>query len=119
MIGEQRIANDLKFEETPVGGLSGIDYDPGTHKWILISDDRSDNAPARFYSAKLKYDTKSFYAVELTGMTEFKQEDGTTYPNKKDYASNKQGVVPIWNRSASIRTANRSGTRAKATAALP
>ena len=94
LIGEQRIANDLKFEETPVGGLSGIDYDPGTHKWILISDDRSDNAPARFYSAKLKYDTKSFYAVELTGMTEFKQEDGTTYPNKKDYAVNKQGVVP-------------------------
>lgn len=94
LIGEQRLANDLKFEETPVGGLSGIDYNPGTHQWILISDDRSDNAPARFYSAKLKYDTKSFYAVELTGMTEFKQEDGTTYPNKKDYAANKQGVVP-------------------------
>ncbi|MBP1963361.1 esterase-like activity of phytase family protein [Paenibacillus aceris] len=94
LIGEQRIANDLKFEETPIGGLSGIDYNPGTHQWILISDDRSDNAPARFYNAKLKYDTKSFYAVELTGMTEFKQEDGTTYPNKKDYAANKQGVVP-------------------------
>ncbi|MDD9268382.1 esterase-like activity of phytase family protein [Paenibacillus sp. GCM10023248] len=93
-IGEQRLANDLKFEETTVGGLSGIDYNPATHQWILISDDRSDNAPARFYNAKLKYDTKSFYKVELTGMTTFKQEDGTTYPNKTAYAANKQGVVP-------------------------
>jgi hypothetical protein len=93
-IGEQRIANDLKFEETLVGGLSGIDYNPRTHQWILISDDRSDNAPARFYTAKLNYDTKSFYDVELTGMTEFKQQDATTYPNKKDYTANKKGVVP-------------------------
>jgi len=93
-IGEQRIANDAKFDETLVGGLSGIDYNPRTHQWILISDDRSDNAPARFYTAKLKYDTKSFYSVELTGMTAFKQQDGTTYPNKKGYMANKQGIVP-------------------------
>lgn len=94
LIGEQRIANDLKVEETPVGGLSGIDYNPRTHQWILISDDRSDNAPARFYTAKLRYDTKSFYGVELTGMTEFKQPDGTTFPNKTDYAANPKGIVP-------------------------
>lgn len=118
-IGEQRIANDLKFEETLVGGLSGIDYNPRTHQWILISDDRSDNAPARFYTAKLKYDTKSFYGVELTGMTQFKQEDGTTYPNKKEYTANQQGIVPdlesirfdpngksIWYTSEGDRTLN-------------
>lgn len=29
-IGEQRIANDAIFNGTPVGGLSGIDYDPQT-----------------------------------------------------------------------------------------
>lgn len=94
LIGEQRIANDLKVEETPVGGLSGIDYNPRTHQWILISDDRSDNAPARFYTAKLRYDTKSFYGVELTGMTEFKQPDGTTFPSRTDYAANAKGIVP-------------------------
>jgi len=94
LIGEQRLANDLTYEETPVGGLSGIDYNPRTHQWILISDDRSDNAPARFYTAKLRYDTKSFYGVELTGMTEFKQPDGMTFPNKTDSMANSQGVVP-------------------------
>lgn len=93
-IGEQRIPNDQMFEGTKVGGLSGIDYDPKTRKWILISDDRSDNSPARFYTAKLKYDTKSFYSVELTGVTEFKQPDGATFPNKKEYAANQKGVVP-------------------------
>jgi hypothetical protein len=30
-IGEQRIANDAIFKGTPVGGLSGIDYDPQTN----------------------------------------------------------------------------------------
>ncbi|GAA3325262.1 hypothetical protein GCM10020331_056420 [Ectobacillus funiculus] len=49
-IGEQRIANDAIFNGTPVGGLSGIDYDPQTKKWIMISDDRSDLAPARFFT---------------------------------------------------------------------
>lgn len=93
-IGEQRIPNDEVYEETLVGGLSGIDYDPKTHKWIIISDDRSDKSPARFYTAKLKYDTNSFSSVKLNGMTEFKQSDGTTYPNKSDYAANKKGVVP-------------------------
>lgn len=93
-IGEQRIPNDEVYEETLVGGLSGIDYDPKTHKWIIISDDRSDKSPARFYTAKLKYDTNSFSSVKLTDMTEFKQSDGTTYPNKTDYVANKKGVVP-------------------------
>ncbi|CAG7643996.1 esterase-like activity of phytase family protein [Paenibacillus allorhizosphaerae] len=92
-IGEQRIPNDEKFKDTLVGGLSGIDYDPKTDRWVMISDDRSDNNPARFYTGELNYDTKDFYSVHITGVTEFKQPDGTAYPNKKQYTETKTGVV--------------------------
>ncbi|MBM7652188.1 esterase-like activity of phytase family protein [Neobacillus cucumis] len=93
-IGEQRIANDAIFNGTPVGGLSGIDYDPQTNKWIMISDDRSDLAPARFYTGQLNYDSKKFNSVNLSDVTIFKQPDGSTYPNRNQYAVDHNGVVP-------------------------
>ncbi|MEI5522123.1 esterase-like activity of phytase family protein [Streptomyces brasiliscabiei] len=37
----------------PFGGLSGIDYDPRTHTYAALSDDRSENGKARFYTLQL------------------------------------------------------------------
>lgn len=93
-IGEQRISNDTTVKGTIVGGLSGIDYDAKTHKWIMISDDRSDKSPARFYTANLKYDTNGFSSVTITGMNEFKQPNGALYPNKTAYTANHIGIIP-------------------------
>lgn len=45
-----------EFQGTPVGGLSELDYDPKTATYYAISDDRSQFAPARFYTFKLKLD---------------------------------------------------------------
>jgi hypothetical protein len=42
----------LMVESTPVGGLSGITYDRQRDRFYAISDDRSDRAPARFYTLK-------------------------------------------------------------------
>jgi hypothetical protein len=35
------------------GGISGIDYDPRQRRWLLLSDDRSDHAPARVYTVRI------------------------------------------------------------------
>lgn len=43
----------LNVQNTPVGGLSGITYDRQRDLFYAISDDRSDLAPARFYTLKL------------------------------------------------------------------
>ncbi len=51
-IAEARWAHRLHIEGTTVGGLSGIDYDPVRGEYLLISDDRSDLAPVRFYIAR-------------------------------------------------------------------
>ncbi|NJO80255.1 MAG: esterase-like activity of phytase family protein [Cyanobacteria bacterium RM1_2_2] len=43
----------LDFQETRVGGLSGLTYDRQQDRFYAISDDRSNFAPARFYTLKL------------------------------------------------------------------
>ncbi|ELX08478.1 hypothetical protein Jab_2c05270 [Janthinobacterium sp. HH01] len=92
-IGEQRLPWRQQFQDTVVGGLSGIDYDAASGEWLLISDDRSANNPARYYRARLAYDLQTFKSVELTGVSTLLQPDGTTYPSKEEYKT-RGGVVP-------------------------
>jgi hypothetical protein len=86
LIGEQHVPYRLSYEGTMVGGLSGIDYDAVHGDWVMISDDRSDHNPARYYRARLRYDDKAFTAIELTAVTTLHQPDGSAYPSKKQYA---------------------------------
>jgi hypothetical protein len=80
-IGAVTVPNDLRVDGTPVGGLSGIDYDRKTRQWVLISDDTSRQAPARYYRAKLVFDAKAFTSVEITKVVALRQRDGNPYPN--------------------------------------
>jgi hypothetical protein len=80
-IGEQDVPNDLTVDETLVGGLSGIDYDPATGNWLAISDDRSQNGAARFYTLTLDYDADGFNSVNVESQTTLLQADGLPYPN--------------------------------------
>lgn len=49
-IGETTFATGFSFENTEVGGLSGIDYDIENDIYYAISDDRSNINDARFYT---------------------------------------------------------------------
>jgi len=96
-IGEQRLPWRQLYKDTMVGGLSGIDYDAANDDWVMISDDRSAHNPARYYRARLRYDGQSFQPVELSGVTELLQPDGSSYPSKEEYKRKDYkggGVVP-------------------------
>ncbi len=82
LLGEQTIPFDLNYQGTVVGGLSSIDFRPGAGDFVMISDDRSDKNPARFYTARIPVSDKGLGAVELTGTQPFRQPDGTTYAPK-------------------------------------
>ena len=82
-IGAVTVPNNLTVDGTLVGGLSGIDYDPAADLWYLISDDKSDKSPARFYTAKLAFDKARFASVEIEHAVTLLQVDGTPYPNAK------------------------------------
>ena len=73
-----------KFENTPIGGLSGLAYDRIDDIFYSISDDRSEFAPARFYALKLKFSPKkeqpNLEKVEVIGVDFLKDKTGSTYP---------------------------------------
>ncbi|MBK9532033.1 MAG: esterase-like activity of phytase family protein [Chitinophagaceae bacterium] len=74
---------NLAYKQTVVGGLSGIDYDAQNNLYYIISDDRSEKNPARFYTAKLFFTQNGIDSLVFTGMQFLMQPDGTTYPNSK------------------------------------
>ncbi len=47
-----------EYQNTIIGGLSGIDYDNKKNVYYLISDDRSERNPARFYKAQIVINNK-------------------------------------------------------------
>jgi hypothetical protein len=93
LIGEQRLPWHASFGGTLVGGLSGIDYDAKRGDWVLITDDRSEHNPARFYRATLRYNLGAFAAIALTAVTTLRQPDGSVYPSAKQRTAG-LGVVP-------------------------
>ena len=52
-LGEYDVPFAAPFHGTTIGGLSGIDYDPARKVYYMISDDRSEVNPARFYTAAI------------------------------------------------------------------
>ncbi len=97
-IGEYQVPSGFKVKDTPVGGLSGLTYDRQQDLYYAISDDRSDKAPARFYTLKLDLDTKNpqqvkFKQVNITDVTLLKNADGKTYP-KADIDTEAIAVTP-------------------------
>ncbi|AFY80037.1 hypothetical protein Oscil6304_0286 [Oscillatoria acuminata PCC 6304] len=72
------------FQDTPVGGLSGITYDRQRDRFYAISDDRGYYAPARFYTLQLNLDSNSsdspkIASVDIESVTFLKGEDGNPY----------------------------------------
>ena len=80
LIGRHTLDHRLQFGGTTVGGLSGIDYDARTDRWVVISDDRSEYAPTRFYTARLTFVGDRFVDAALQTVVTFVLRDGTPYP---------------------------------------
>lgn len=83
LLGQYIIPYNFSYKSTTVGGLSGIDYDAGSGQYYLISDDRSDRNPARFYTAKIFISEKGIDNIQFTGMRYLLQPDGKPYPDNK------------------------------------
>ena len=54
-LGQVDFPNGFLFDKTTVGGLSAISYDPGRQVYYVISDDRSEKNPARFYTVRITF----------------------------------------------------------------
>ncbi|MBB5958673.1 3-phytase [Saccharothrix tamanrassetensis] len=79
-LGQATLPHKFQFEGTTVGGLSGIDRDPRTGDYVLISDDRSNTNPVRTYTARATVDASGIRDLAVTGTDTLRTPDGTTYP---------------------------------------
>jgi hypothetical protein len=68
------------FQNTVVGGLSGIDYDVKQNQYYMISDDPSQRSPARIYTAQIDIKENKIDTVRVTGVTYILQENRKPYP---------------------------------------
>ena len=82
-LGELDIPYNLKYNNTTVGGLSGIDYDAAHNLYYFISDDRSAINNARFYTAIISLSQKGIDSIHFTGVQYLLQPNGVPYPNNK------------------------------------
>lgn len=80
LLGAYEVPKDLALDGAPFGGVSGIDYDPRAGDWLMISDDRSDKASARFYRVRLSYDARGVSAFRLNRSVALRGEDGKAFP---------------------------------------
>jgi len=75
--------DEYRLTDVPgtVGGLSGLAFDPKDGLYYAISDDRSDRAPARFYTLAATITPENTFAdVTVESMTALKDADGQTIP---------------------------------------
>lgn len=64
----------------PVGGLSGVDYDPASGTWFLISDDRSEHGPSRFWKAAIRISANSSPQILKLRAIPIRRPNGGYYP---------------------------------------
>ncbi len=82
-VGEYQLPK-MKFKDTPVGGLSALAYDRKRDKFYALSDDRSQFAPARFYTLGVSLKRSdigeiSLQKVDVEDVTFLTDENGKTY----------------------------------------
>ena len=75
------IFHTIKFSKYNYRGLSGIDYDPLKKWYYIISDDRSEKNPARFYTTEIILNQDKIDTVLFLDTKFFKTSSGNVYPD--------------------------------------
>jgi hypothetical protein len=81
-LGELIFETGYTYEQTEVGGLSGLAYDPANDIYYALSDDRSDKNPARFYTLTIDVADGSLAEGDITfqSVTTLTDESGEPFP---------------------------------------
>lgn len=82
LLGEATLPHRMQFQGTTVGGLSGLDFDPASGLWVVLSDDRSELQPARFYTVDLAI-APGALRVDLRSVVTLRQAGGQPYPSRR------------------------------------
>ncbi|CAJ1581761.1 esterase-like activity of phytase family protein [[Mycobacterium] wendilense] len=62
------VAHGEMFEGTTIGGLSAISYHPGEDRYYVLSDDKAQHGPVRFYTVEMPLRDNTIDELRFTGM---------------------------------------------------
>ena len=82
LVGEFTIATGTQFDGVEFGGISGLSFDAATNRYIAISDDRSEKAPARFYELQIDASAAGITDVKVTKTVTLKDKNGEAFAAK-------------------------------------
>ncbi|MBP1849984.1 esterase-like activity of phytase family protein [Rhizobium halophytocola] len=81
-LGAFSIPTGTVFDGVEFGGISGLDFDPASGRYVAISHDRSEKAPARFYDLDIDVDTDGLKGVSVARTTVLRDRDGKPFAAK-------------------------------------
>jgi hypothetical protein len=84
-INEYVIPFNQNYKGTSIGGLSGIDFDQEHNLYYILSDDRSDINPVRFYTIKINLSSKGIDTVSFESVHFLLQANGEKYLSFKQH----------------------------------
>ena len=93
LIGSYVIPSGLEIQGIEFGGISGLDYNPETAKFVAICDDRSQKAPARFYDLDINLSEDGIVGIDIIAYHTLKNPDGNPWAEK---AVDPEGIALSW-----------------------
>ncbi|WP_284178234.1 esterase-like activity of phytase family protein [Rhabdaerophilum sp. SD176] len=79
-IGEFRISTGLHIGGIEFGGISGLERDPATGRYLALSDDRAERGPVRLYEMDIGIDARGIAKLEILRTIELTDEAGKPFP---------------------------------------
>jgi hypothetical protein len=86
-LGELKIPTGFIFKDTQLGGLSGITHDSQRNLYYALSDDRTIQGPARFYTLEIELDP---LMVTPLGVTPLVDSNNRRFP---PYSIDPEGIA--------------------------
>ena len=93
LLGEYSFEGGRTFQDTTVGGLSGLTYDAGRGVYYAISDDRGEKQAPRFYTLRIDLDGGGIRDVRVVGVTTLDSDPST--PGVQPYELNDSDLEDI------------------------
>lgn len=93
LLGQYSFESKRTFQDTTVGGLSGLTYDAKRGVYYAICDDRGENQAPRFYTLQIDFDGSGIKDVRVVGVT-FLDRDAQT-PGIQPYERNDTDLEEI------------------------
>ncbi|MBO0350000.1 esterase-like activity of phytase family protein [Phormidium pseudopriestleyi FRX01] len=78
-LGELKIPTGFIFQDTQLGGLSGITYDSERNLYYALSDDRAIQGPARFYTLEIDLNPLVVTPIGVTALVDQSSRPFPTY----------------------------------------